>query len=307
KPIDEASKFKIDQYLMKGGKILFFLDGLKVDTVGLEGSFAQPLNIGLDDMLFKYGVRINKNIVKDGQNAALVPMVVGNMGNTPQMEPVQYRYYPLVNNFGNSIITKNINLVLCKYAASIDTIDSGYPLKKTPLLKTSPYTKVLNAPALITFNEAKTDTDPKEYNKGEKILGLLVEGSFKSLFDHQIGGGGIKKSPITKIIVCSDGDLVVNEVEQKTNNPFPLGYDKYANFQYGNQDFVVNALNYLLDESGIISAQAKNIQLRPLDKIKIKSGRNFWPMVNVVCPILLVVLLGGIRFWYLNRTHISIS
>src|SRR5690606_22342587 len=136
KPIDDSTKFKIDQFVMKGGRVLFFVDGLKVDSVGLEGSYAQPLDVKLDDLLYTYGVRINKNMVKDGLNAAVIPIVVGNTGNEPNIQEMVYRYFPLINNFGPSLITRNIGMVLTKYTATIDTVNAGDGLKKTPLLLT---------------------------------------------------------------------------------------------------------------------------------------------------------------------------
>jgi ABC-2 type transport system permease protein len=303
KLVDEATKIKLDQYLMNGGKLLFFMDGLRVDTIGLEGSFAQPLSIGLDDMLFKYGVRINKNIVKDGLNMGVIPLVVGDMGETPNMQPVPYRYYPLINNFGKSLITKNIEMVMSKYAGTIDTVNSGVALKKIPLLLTSPNTKVLKAPALITFNEARTDTDVNEYNQGEKVLAYLVEGKFRSVYSNMIGGNYRKESPQTSILVCSDGDLVVNDIDKSSNNPFPLGFDKFTQHQYGNQDFVMNALNYMLDENGIISARAKSLQLRPLNSLKVRDERLKWQIINIALPLLVLVLAGLGRYFYLMKKY----
>lgn len=301
KPFDDSTKFKIDQYLMSGGKILFFVDGLKVDTVGLEGSYAQPLNINIDDMLFKYGVKINKNIVKDGLNAAVIPMVVGNMGDKPNFQPVPYRFYPLINDFGPSLITKNIDMVITKYAANIETVNNGDGLKKTPLLLTSPYTKLINAPALITFNEARTETEEKSYNAGVKSLAYLVEGKFSSLFKNSFSQKVIGQSPDTKILVCSDGDLIVNELDRKNGIPFPLGFDRYAQHQYGNQDFVMNAINYMLDEGGIISSRAKSLQLRPLDKLKVRNERLQWQLVNIALPLIILVLAAAARFYYVKR------
>ena len=260
KPVDDSTKAKIDQYIMNGGRVLFFVDGLKVDSVGLEGSFAQPLDVNLDDMLFKYGVRINKNIVKDGLNAAIIPMVVGNMGDKPNIQPMPYRYFPLINNFSNSLITKNIDMVYTKFTASIDPVNGNDGLKKTPLLLTSQYTKVLNAPALITYNEARTDTDEMEYQNGVKTVAYLIEGTFKSILQKSFTNSEIKTTSVpTKILVCSDGDIIVNEIDRKTGNPYPMGFDRFSQHQYGNQDFVINTLNYLLDEQGLLTAKSQSV------------------------------------------------
>jgi gliding-associated putative ABC transporter substrate-binding component GldG len=303
-PVDDSTKLKIDQYIMNGGRVLFFVDGLKVDSVGLEGSFAQPLNVNLDDMLFRYGLRINKNIVKDGLNAAIIPLVVGNMGDKPNIQPMPYRYFPLINSFSNSLITKNIDMVYTKFTASIDTVNKNDGLKKTPLLLTSQYTKVLNAPALITYNEARTDTDEAEYQGGVKSVAYLVEGTFKSILQNSFANTGLKTTSVpTKILVCSDGDIIVNEVDRKTGNPYPMGFDRFSQHQYGNQDFVINALNYLIDESGLLTAKSKSVGLRPLDKLKIKNEQTKWRLINIALPLVLLTIFGFLRFYYIKNKY----
>jgi ABC-2 type transport system permease protein len=304
RPVDDSTKAKIDQYIMNGGRVLFFVDGLKVDSVGLEGSFAQPLDVNLDDMLFKYGVRINKNIVKDGLNAAIIPMVVGNMGDKPNIQPMPYRYFPLINNFSNSLITKNIDMVYTKFTASIDPVNGNDGLKKTPLLLTSQYTKVLNAPALITYNEARTDTDEMEYQNGVKTVAYLIEGTFKSILQKSFTNSEIKTTSVpTKILVCSDGDIIVNEIDRKTGNPYPMGFDRFSQHQYGNQDFVINTLNYLLDEQGLLTAKSKSVGLRPLDKLKISNQKTKWQLINIVLPLVLLVVFGFLRFYYVRNKY----
>jgi gliding-associated putative ABC transporter substrate-binding component GldG len=304
KPVDDSTKAKIDQYIMNGGRVLFFVDGLKVDSVGLEGSFAQPLDVNLDDMLFKYGVRINKNIVKDGLNAAIIPMVVGNMGDKPNIQPMPYRYFPLINNFSNSLITKNIEMVYTKFTASIDPVNGNDGLKKTPLLLTSQYTKILNAPALITYNEARTDTDETEYQGGVKTVAYLIEGTFKSILQKSFTNSEIKTTSVpTKILVCSDGDIIVNEIDRKTGNPFPMGFDRFSQHQYGNQDFVINTLNYLLDEQGLLTAKSKSVGLRPLDKLKINKQKTKWQLINIVLPLVLLAVFGFLRFYYVRNKY----
>ena len=304
KPIDDSTKLKIDQYIMNGGKVLFFVDGLRVEQIGLEGTFAQPLDVNLDDMLFKYGVRINKNIVKDGLNAAVIPLVVGNTGDKPNIQPIPYRYFPLINNFGKSLITKNIDMVYTKFTASIDTVNKGDGLKKTPLLLTSQYTKVLNAPALITFNEARTDTDENEYNGGVKSAAYLIEGTFHSIFQKSFANNQLKTSSVpTKIMVCSDGDLIVNDVDGKTGNPYPMGYDKYSQHMYGNTDFVINAINYLVDENGVLLAKSKSVGLRPLDALKIKNEKTKWQIINILLPLLIVMIFGLPRYFWVQKKY----
>lgn len=304
KKVDDSTKLKIDQFIMKGGRVLFFVDGLKVDSIGVQGTYAQPLDVNLDDMLFNYGIRINKNIVKDGLNAATIPLVVGETGNEPNIQPVQYRYFPTINNFGESLITKNIDMVYAKYAATIDTVNQGDGLKKTPLLLTSPYTKILNAPALITFNEARTDTKESEYNQGVKAIAYLVEGKFKSMFHSNFSGKELlKESEPTKILVVSDANVIQNDVNQKNGTYYPLGLDKYFKTWYGNEDFLVNALNYMVDANGILVSKEKNVTLRPLDLLKVRNHRLQIQVINILLPLLVLVLFGVGRYFYLRKMY----
>lgn len=305
-PVDDSTKYKIDQYVMGGGKMLFFVDGLKVDSVSLEGNYAQPLDINLTDLFFKYGVRVNSNIIKDAGSCAKIPMVVGDLGDKPNIQPVPFRYFPLINNFGKSLITNNLDLIFTRYVASIDTVKADGILK-TPLLMTSPYTKVLNAPAFVTFNEARTEAEQAEYQAGVKTIAYLLEGKFESLYKNRLlpSDPNYKffksESLPTKIIVCSDGDLIVNEISPKTGNPMPLGYDKVSKHTFGNKDFMMNAIDYLIDENGVIQARGKEVKLRPLDKIKARDERTFWQVLNIGLPVGLVLVFGFILQWWRKR------
>ncbi len=307
-PVDDSTKYKIDQFVMGGGSALFFVDGLKVDSVDLEGNFAQPLELNLTDLFFRYGVRINSNIIKDGASCALIPLVVGDLGDKPNIQPVPYRYFPLINNFGKSLITNNLDIVFSRYVASIDTVRAE-GVTKIPLLMTSPYTKVLNAPVFVTFNDAQTDTEQVEYQGGIKTIAYLLEGKFQSLYKNRLLSNDSKfadfkaESLPTKIIVCSDGDLIVNEVSQKTGNPLPLGYDKTTQHTFGNKDFVMNAIDYLIDEDGVIQAKGKEVKLRPLDKIRTRDERIFWQILNIGLPVVLVLLFGFILQWVRRRNY----
>jgi len=307
-PVDDSTKYKIDQFVMGGGSALFFVDGLKVDSVGLEGNFAQSLELNLTDLFFKYGVRINSNIIKDGASCAFIPLVVGDLGDKPNIQPVPYRYFPLIYNFGNSLITNNLDVIFSRYVASIDTVRAD-GVNKTPLLMTSPYTKTLNAPAFVTFNDAQTDTEQAEYQGGVKTIAYLLEGKFQSLYKNRLLPNDPNftdfksESQPTKIIICSDGDLIVNEVSQKTGNPLPLGYDKTTQHTFGNKDFVMNAIDYLIDEDGVIQAKGKEVKLRPLDKLRTRDERTFWQVLNIGLPVALVLLFGFILQWTRRRNY----
>ncbi len=307
-PIDDSTKFKIDQYVMYGGKALFFVDGLQVDSIGLEGTYAQPLKHNLEDLFFKYGIRLNTDMVKDGASAAMVPLVVGNMGDKPNIQPIPYRFFPLINNFGESLITKNLDLVLSKFASTIDTV-SGGPAQKIPLLMTTPYTKVLNAPALVTYNDARLETDEQEYNQGIQSIAYLLEGRFNSLYENRILPQDPRaeyfkaNSEPTKIIVAADGDLVVNDIDRRNGDPLPLGFDKVSQHTFGNKDFLMNAIDYLVDDNGVITARNKEVRLRPLDAIKSRDERLRFQLINLVIPSLLVLLFGAIKGYLWKRKY----
>jgi ABC-2 type transport system permease protein len=309
KPVDDSTKYKIDQYIMYGGKALFFMDGLSVDSIGLEGTYAQPFDHNLDDLFFRYGVRVNNDMIKDGASAVMVPLVVGQMGDRPNIQPIPYRFFPLINHFGPSLITRNLDMVVSKFASSIDTVKAER-IKKTPLLITTPYTKVLKAPALVTYNDARRDTDVEEYNNGEKSIGYLLEGRFKSLYQNRIFPEDSRfqyfrpESDETKIIVCSDGDLVVNETDRRSGEPLPLGFDKLSSHTFGNADFLLNAVDYLVDENGVITARNKEVKLRPLDTIKTRDERSRIQLLNLLLPSLIVIILGAARAGLRRRKFI---
>ncbi|MFN4147751.1 MAG: gliding motility-associated ABC transporter substrate-binding protein GldG, partial [Runella sp.] len=183
-PFSEEEKYRLDQFVMRGGKLLLFADGARVDSVSLEGTFAKPVSHNLDDLLFKYGCRINQNLIKD-LNCALIPLNVGNMGDAPQIKPMPWRFFPLINHFGKHPVVRNLDAIYTRFVSSIDTIATS-GVKKTPLLYTSRYTKLLKTPALVAYNEARQQPDPTEYNAGEQIVGVLLEGSFSSLFNNRL-------------------------------------------------------------------------------------------------------------------------
>jgi ABC-2 type transport system permease protein len=309
-PVDDSTKYKIDQYIMYGGKALFFVDGLKVDSVGLEGTFAQPLDVNLDDLFFNYGVRVNKNMVKDGLNCAVIPLVVGNTGDKPNIQPVPYRYFPLINNFGNSLITRNLDMVYTRFTSDMDTT-AERGIQKTPLLMTSPYTKILNAPALVTYNEARTDTDQKEYQGGIKSIAYLLEGKFTSLYKNRMIHSKTAAVPFkaegesSKIIICSDGDIIVNDVDRKTGEPMALGYDKFTKHTFGNKDFLMNSVSYLVENEGIILAKEKEIKIRLLDTLKTRDERTKWQIINMVLPLGLLLIFGFFRAYLWRKKYNS--
>ena len=298
KPFSEEDIFKLDQFVVNGGRALFFVDGQRVDSVNNEGTYAQPVSLNLDDLFFRWGVRLNRDVVKD-LRCAPIPLNVGNLGDKPNIQLLPWRFYPLLNDFGTSgnPIVRNLDAVLGRFISTLDTVQAA-GIRKTPLLLTSPYTKVLKAPVLISYNEARQQPDPQTYNEGPKLIGCLLEGRFKSLFANRILPGdpraaGFRAEGVaSRVLVCSDGDLIVNDVDYKRNTPYPLGFDRFTRTTFANKDFALNALDYLVDPNGVIEARTRTIALRPLDKIKVDASRTRWQLLNVLGPLALVGLVG---------------
>ncbi len=303
RPFSEDELFKLDQFVVNGGRALFFVDGQRVDSVNNEGTYAQPLSLNLDDLFFRWGVRVNRDVVKDFY-CAPIPLDVGNLGDKPNIQLLPWRFYPLLNNFGTSgnPIVRNLDAVLGRFISTLDTVRSsgadGQPIRKTPLLLTSPYTKVLKAPALISYNEARQQPDPQTYNGGVHLVACLLEGKFQSLFANRILPGdpravGFKSAGVaSRVLICSDGDLIVNDVDYKRNAPYPLGFDRFTRNTFANKDFALNAIDYLVDPNGVIAARARTVTLRPLDKIRVDANRTGWQVLNLLGPLALVGIIG---------------
>ena len=307
----EIEKFKLDQFITQGGRALFFLDALRVDldSVSRNGAaLATPYNLNLEDLLFKYGLRLNPNLLLD-LNSGVIPLVTGTEGNKPKVEPLPWQLYPLINRFSTHPITKNLDAVYLKFASSLDTV-KAVGIRKTPLMFTSRYTRVLPAPVPINFNDARLEPNPKLYTQSFKPVGYLLEGQFKSAFANRARPGTLQFQPDvapgvkpSKLLVIADGDFIRSEIDPKTGNPYRLGFDRLANTEFANRELVLNAVDYLLDETGLIAVRGKQITLRPLDKVKLAEQRRRWQLLNLGAPLVLLGLFGAVRAWRRKRRY----
>ncbi|MBK0403806.1 gliding motility-associated ABC transporter substrate-binding protein GldG [Adhaeribacter sp. BT258] len=305
----EPDKFKIDQYLVKGGNVFLLYDPMNIslDSIGEKGTFSFPHNTNLDDLFFRFGFRMNNDMIQD-LSSGFIPMVVGFVGNQPQTEMTPWRYFPLVNNFSKHPITKNLDAVYTKFVSTIDTVKAP-GIRKTPLMFTSRYARILPAPVRVNFNEARLDVNPRVFTKGPLPVAYMLEGSFRSLYKNRLAPekqqqvGFVEFGKPGKLVIVSDGDLIRNDVNKKTNTPLELGYDRFAGVKFGNKEFAMNALDYMLDESGLIAVRTKEIVLRPLDKVKLKEERTRWQMINIVLPLVLLALYGIVRFYLRKRKY----
>lgn len=303
----DEEKYKIDQFIMQGGKAIFCVDGAGVyldSAMRGKGTFTFPYNHNLTDLLFRYGVRINNELVQDIICTPL-PIVVGHLAdNKPNIKFIPWAYNPLINKFSKHPITKNLSAVQLKMATTMDTVEA-IGITKTPLLFTSPYTRKRGLPALVSYEEARKDAAAKDFRVGEMPLAYLLEGSFSSNYkgrSQSERAGFIKKGKNTKILVCSDGDILRNEVSKKTGMPAGvLGQDFALNTIFSNKDFIMNALDYMIDDKGVILAKQKQVTLRPLDKRKLQEERSYWQTFALVLPPLIVVFFGLIWFFIRKR------
>jgi ABC-2 type transport system permease protein len=308
-PFSERDKYHLDQYIMNGGKVMFMIDAVEVDSdsIGGEGTVAVPIDLNLTDLLFQYGVRLNTNLVLD-MNSALFPAVVGQMGNQPQIRPMPWPYFPLINQFANHPIVRNLDAVSMKYASTIDTVRAD-GIKKTPLLFTSQHTRLTQAPIPVSLNLMRAEMRPELFTSSHQPVGYLLEGSFNSLYQNRFLPAFANKETFksasgpAKIIVVADGNVARNEVNRQNGRPYPLGFDPVLQTTLGNKDFIMNSLSYLLNDEGLILARNKEIQIRPLDKFRAQDQKVFWQVLNLIVPIALVILFGVVKFYVRKRKY----
>jgi ABC-2 type transport system permease protein len=302
---NDQQKLKIDQYIMQGGKVIWLIDKLYAEMDSLMRSHSDFVafdrNLNLDDLLFKYGVRINDNLVQDLQ-CDKIPLVVGNYGNQPQMQLVPWPYFPTLSSYSGHPIARNLNNVLSIFPNSIDTVKNN--LRKTVLLSTSESSRIISTPAIVTLNSIKTEDDLKTFNQPFIPVAVLLEGRFSSLYTNRLSTGtldtlaGLYKQPFraateneSKMIVVSDADIVANVVTQN-EGPLPMGYNQFTNNQYANKDFFLNCIQYLTDSSGILETRSKDFALRLLDTKKTEEDKAQWQIMNIGLPVILVLLFG---------------
>ncbi len=290
----EKEKFTLDQYITNGGKSLWLVDNIVAEMDSLMDTgetLAYNRDLNITDLLFSYGVRLNYDVIKD-MYSSTIRLAAGNVGDQTQFQDFLWQYHPVINSKNEHPITTNIEAVNLKFASSIDTLKNG--INKTVLLQSSPLSKPQGTPKIIALEEISKKPIPTDYNNGDKILGVLLEGAFNSAYANRVqpfkSDFYKSKSERNKMIVISDGDIIANQIHQ--GQPLELGLDKWTNQQYGNKTFLLNAVNYLLDDSGLIELRSKTIELQFLDKQKVITNRTKWQLINVLAPIILLGLFG---------------
>ena len=295
-------KLTLDQFVINGGKTLWMLDNVQADTDSLYNNgkmLAYPRDLNLTDLLFNYGIRINNKLIQD-LYASKIPLATGNVGNQPQFQNLNWFYNPLVSGNPNHPITKNTLPVRMRFATQIDTLKNG--IKKTPLLVSSPLTKKVGLPTIIELSSIANEPTQEEFSGGNQLFGVLLEGEFTSAYANRIKPFESTffkaKSLPNKMIVIADGDIGKNQILK--GKPHDLTTDKWTNERFGNKDFLLNAIDYLLDDSGLIQLKNKTVQIHILDKKQALEEKGFWQFFNLVLPLIILFLFGFI-FKYIRK------
>ena len=301
-PFNEKDKFLIDQYIMHGGKVLWLVEPVyatmdslqsQESTIGIE----QDLN--LDDMLFKYGVRLNRDLLLDLTCAAL-PVRTGQMAGQAQLEYFRWFYFPLLQAASDHPMVRNMNAIRADFVSSMDATTSANGINQIPLLKTSDYTKVSGAPVFISLAMLRQTPDRRMFNSKGKNVAYLLKGSFPSLYANRIPQELIDSQELqymdqsepTAMIVIADGDIIRNQIDIKRKMPLALGFDQYTGNTYANKEFIENCVSYLVDGEGLIDIRSRELKIRLLDTTKIAQERTKWQIINTLIPIALIIALG---------------
>ena len=312
-PFDEKDKFLIDQYIMHGGKVLWLVEPVyatmdslqsQESTIGLE----QDLN--LDDMLFKYGVRLNRDLLLDLTCAAL-PVRTGQMAGQAQLEFFRWFYFPLLQAASDHPMVRHMNAIKADFVSSMDATTSANGIEQIPLLKTSDYTKVSGAPVFITLAMLRQAPDRRMFSSKGKNVAYLLKGSFPSLYANRIpqeivddqATDFMEESKPTAMIVVADGDIIRNQIDIKRKTPLPLGYDQYTQNTYANKEFIENAISYLVDGEGLIDIRSRELKVRLLDVTKVNQERGKWQVINTLVPIALIIALGFVMAFIRKKKY----
>ncbi|WP_199562720.1 gliding motility-associated ABC transporter substrate-binding protein GldG [Pedobacter chinensis] len=307
KTFTETEKYKINYFVMNGGRVLWSIDQNNADLENLRGQSGQMAtsrDLNLDDMLFMYGARINYNIIADPANNAEIPVSTGVVGAQNQMQLVPWIYYPILLPDTAHSVVKKIDGVKSEFPSTVDTIGVK-DVTKSYILTTSPYNKVYNLPKPFSLQMVADELDPRAFQSNPQNVGALLEGNFPSVFDGRPLPAGInqpfttaKSSKPTKMIVIGDGDIFKNQVSEKDGSAFPLGFDRYSQRTFGNKTLLLNIIDYFTDDDNLISLRNKEVKIRLLDKAKIKLEKTKWQFINVVAPLLLLIFFAIFQHYY---------
>lgn len=312
-PFSESDKFIIDQYIMRGGSVLWLVDGARISNENLSDGGLSPMmayELNLNDMLFKYGVRITPSIIEDMQ-CAYMPVNISRPGETPRFEPIPWFYNPLLQPSPVHVATKNIDAVKADFASGIEIVGDTVGVRKEILLLSSNASHVTFAPAEIDVAQAATVAPEEYFNTAYIPVAVSLSGKFNSLFTHRmppegmVCGSIVERSVENKMIVVADGDVIKNELQREGQQLLvvPLGYDRVTQQTHGNKDFIVNSLLYLTDDEGVMELRKRQLSLRLLNRAVIESQRTKWILINTLAPLALLAIFGAIFIYLRHRKY----
>lgn len=305
-------KFKLDQYIMHGGQVMFLIDGASgtLDSFKQTGNYnPMPVDVALSDLLFQYGVRVNNNLIADGAASESIPL--SKTGNIQESMLYPWVYFPVLKANEQHSITKNLEGVLGRFVSTIDLIDND--VNKTVLLQTSKYSKVESVPTPLALTNAILEENTTTYKDGEQNIAVLLEGNFNSLYKdnrpeevaqhiatYQLQPKAQSEN-VGKIIVVSDADIIANDLTK--NGPLDLGEYIYGSFKYDNKSFLLNSMEYLTNPNNLLEARNKSFSNRILDPKVVERERGFWQLINIAIPALSIILLGVVWFFLRKKKY----
>lgn len=297
-PYNEREIYILDQYLMNGGNLVFLIDALayEMEDAGGEGTVAMPFDNGLDQMLFRYGIRINKDFIQD-MNFGYHPVMAGNFGDQEQLIPLPWPFYISAGRMASHPVTKGLDQVMFRFISSMDTVKAEGVIK-TPLIFSSDFSRKIAAPVRLAFEDMADGPNLDEFRIENLPLLYLLEGNFTSLYKNRFLPEGADQSSFLdsgtggRVMVAGTGNVFKSQLNFMDGSPLPLGEDPFNNTQYANRQLLLNSINYLLEPEGIISSRTKQFQIRPLNKVKLRDERQKWQIINIALPVLLILVLG---------------
>lgn len=315
-PFDDKEKFKIDQYIMNGGRVLWAIDQVYASMDSLrKGEFiATDYGLNLDDQLFKYGVRVNTDLIQDQAQCLGLPITVENTTGKPDIQLRPWVYFPGFIPSSSHPIVKNMDAVMGMFVNSIDTVDNE-GISKTILLESSRYSRTVNTPARVSLSMLKYPLRAEMFNHGNRPAAVLLEGKFRSVFQNRLHPRFLQvlhdslhrdfkgeADTANSMIVISDGDMMENDYTQ-SSGPMEVGYWRFTQTLFANKTFILNCLEYLTDHSGLIEARSKDVRLRMLDKARVKKEKLTWRLVNIGIPIALVLIFASAYLFFRKRRY----
>ncbi|WP_162342826.1 gliding motility-associated ABC transporter substrate-binding protein GldG [Cyclobacterium salsum] len=306
---EEREQYLLDQYLMHGGNLVFFVDQMAVnlEEAAGEGTVAMPFDTGLDGLLFRYGIRINRDLIQD-LNFGYHPVVSGDFGDQSQLVPLPWPFYIQAGKMANHPITKGLDQVQFRFVSTMDTVKAE-GVTKTPLIFSSNFSKKLSAPVRVAFEDMAGEPEVESFTSGNLPLVYLLEGNFTSYFKNRFvpdefdASSFLPEGNAGRVLVAGDADLVKSWVDPSEKEPLPLGMSPFAENQMANREFLQNAVNFLVDPEGIMATKRKQFQIRPLNKVKVNQQKSVWQVINIAFPVLLVLLIGWVQYFFKKRKY----